>query len=187
MEEEVDFLLDVTKEKMENAINYLRDELMKLRAGKANPHMLDGVVVDYYGALTPLNQVSNVNTSDARTILIQPWEKSMIEPIEKAILHANLGFNPANNGEVIRINVPALTEERRKILVKQVKHEGENAKVSIRTARREANEEIKKLQKDGLPEDVAKTTETEIQKLTDSYSVKVDELLEKKEQDIMTV
>ncbi len=187
MEEEVDFLMDVTREKMENAITYLRDELLKLRAGKANPHMLDGVVVDYYGAMTPLNQVSNVNSSDARTILIQPWEKSMIEPIEKAILHANLGFNPVNNGEVIRINVPALTEERRKILVKQVKHEGENAKVSIRNARREANEEIKKLHKDGLPEDLAKTTETEIQKLTDNYSHKVDELLEKKEQDIMTV
>jgi len=187
MEEEVDFLMDVTREKMENAITYLRDELLKLRAGKANPHMLDGVVVDYYGAMTPLNQVSNVNSSDARTILIQPWEKSMIEPIEKAILHANLGFNPVNNGEVIRINVPALTEERRKILVKQVKQEGENAKVSIRNARREANEEIKKLHKDGLPEDLAKTTETEIQKLTDNYSHKVDELLEKKEQDIMTV
>ena len=187
MEEEVDFLMDITKEKMDKAIHYLKDELIKLRAGKANPHMLDGVMVEYYGAKTPLSQVSNVNSSDARTILIQPWEKTMIEPIEKAILHANLGFNPVNNGEVIRINVPALTEERRKILVKQVKHEGENAKVSIRNARREANEEIKKMQKDGLPEDVAKTTEAGIQKLTDSYSTEIDELLEKKEQDIMTV
>jgi ribosome recycling factor len=187
MEEEVELLMDITKEKMDKALSYLKDELLKLRAGKANPHMLDGVMVDYYGANTPLNQVSNVNTSDARTILIQPWEKTMIEPIEKAILHANLGFNPVNNGEVIRINVPALTEERRKVLVKQVKNEGENAKVSIRNARREANDEIKKMQKESLPEDVAKTTEAEIQKLTDSFSSKIDELLEKKEQDIMTV
>jgi ribosome recycling factor len=187
MEEEVEFLKEVSEEKMEKALNHLRDELVKLRAGKANPHMLDGVMVDYYGTLTPLNQVSNVNTSDARTILVQPWEKPMIEPIEKAILHANLGFNPMNNGEVIRINVPALTEERRILLVKQVKQEGENAKVSIRNARREANEELKKMQKDGLSEDVVKKTETDIQKLTDSYSLKVDELLEKKEQDIMTV
>lgn len=187
MEEEVDLLIDITEEKMEKAIIHLKDELMKLRAGKANPHMLDGVMVDYYGTNTPLHQVSNVNTSDARTILIQPWEKNMIEPIEKAILRANLGFNPVNNGEVVRINVPALTEERRIILVKQVKQEGENAKVSIRNARREANEEIKKIQKDGLPEDAAKTAEVTIQKLTDSFSSKVDELLEKKEQDIMTV
>lgn len=187
MEEEVEFLKEVSEEKMVKALNHLRDELVKLRAGKANPHMLDGVMVDYYGALTPLNQVSNVNTSDARTILVQPWEKPMIEPIEKAILHANLGFNPMNNGEVIRINVPALTEERRILLVKQVKQEGENAKVSIRNTRREANEELKKMQKDGLSEDDVKKTETEIQKLTDSYSSRVDELLEKKEQDIMTV
>lgn len=187
MEEEVELLMEITNEKMEKAIGYLHEELLKLRAGKANPHMLDSVMVDYYGVSTPLNQVSNVNTFDARTIVVQPWEKNMIGPIEKAILHANLGFNPANNGELIRINVPALTEERRKILVKKVKQEGENAKVSIRNARREANEEIKKLQKGGLPEDLAKTTEIEIQKLTDNFSAKVEEYLLKKEKEIMTV
>lgn len=187
MEEEVQLVLDIAEEKMENAINYLRDELSKLRAGKASPHLLDGIYVDYYGASTPLNQVSNINTPDPRNIIVQPWEKAMLEPIEKAILHANLGFNPVNNGEILRIMVPALTEERRKMLVKQVKGEGENARVSIRNARRDANEEIKKMQKEGLPEDAAKRAEQDIQKLTDSYSQKVDEMLQKKEEDIMTI
>jgi ribosome recycling factor len=149
--------------------------------------MLSGIMVDYYGTMTPLQQVSNVGTLDARTITVQPWEKAMIAPIEKAILSANLGFNPQNNGEVIRIAVPPLTEERRKQLVKQVKNEGENARVSIRNARRDANEEIKKMQKDGLPEDMAKDAESEVQKITDSFNKKVEELLAKKEEEILTV
>ncbi len=187
MEEDVQFILDIAEEKMEKAVSYLRDELTKLRAGKASPHMLDGITVDYYGANTPLNQVSNINTPDPRSITVQPWEKSMLEPIEKAILHANLGFNPVNNGEILRIVVPALTEERRKNLVKQVRMEGENARVSIRNARREANDELKKMQKEGLPEDMEKRAEQDVQKLTDSYSQKIDELLQKKEEDIMTI
>ncbi len=187
MEEEMDLVIEMAKEKMENAIKYLSDELAKLRAGKASPHMLDGLTVDYYGAVTPLDRVSNINTPDARTILVQPWEKNMLEPIEKAILQANLGFNPINNGEVLRIVVPALTEERRKVLVKQVKGEGENARVSIRNARREANDELKKLQKEGLPEDLEKSAQQEVQKLTDSFNGKVEEILERKEKEIMTV
>lgn len=187
MEEDVQLIMDIAEEKMGKALSYLGDELAKLRAGKASPHMLDGVHVDYYGANTPLNQVSNINTPDARSITVQPWEKKMIEPIEKAIMHANLGFNPVNNGEILRIVVPALTEERRKVLVRQVKGEGENARVSIRNARRDANDEIRKLQKDGLPEDVAKKAEQDIQKMTDAYSEKIEELLRKKEEDIMTI
>lgn len=185
--EEVNFYIEEAKEGMANAIAHLEDELKTIRAGKANPAMLFGVMVDYYGTLTPLQQVSNVGTLDARTITIQPWEKAMIGPIEKAILTANLGFNPQNNGEVIRIAVPALTEERRKQLVRQVKSEGENARVSIRNARRDANEGIKKLQKNGLAEDLAKNTEAEIQKLTDTYNKIVEELLDKKEQEVLTV
>ena len=187
MNEEVDLVLDVAEEKMQNAIDHLEKALLKLRAGKANPSMLNGVFVDYYGTNTPLNQVANVGTSDARTIVIQPWEKQMIGPIEKAIMAANLGFNPDNNGEVIRINIPMLTEERRSQLVKQVKAEGEETKVSIRGARREANEELKKMQKDGLSEDMEKTAEDKVQKLTDNYYSKVDDLIAVKEKDIMTI
>ena len=187
MNEEVAFYIEETKERMDKAITHLENELRVIRAGKANPAMLSGVMVDYYGAMTPLQQVSNVGTLDARTITIQPWEKNMIAPIEKAIMAANLGFNPQNNGDVIRIAVPALTEERRKQLVKQVKNEGENARVSIRNARRDANEEFKKLQKNGLAEDLAKDAEAEVQKLTDSYNKKVDDHLSKKEQEILTV
>lgn len=187
MTDEVNFCIEEANERMEKAISHLENELRIIRAGKANPAMLSGLMVDYYGTMTPLQQVSNVGTLDARTITIQPWEKSMIGPIEKAILAANLGFNPQNNGEVIRIAVPPLTEERRKQLVKQVKNEGENARVSIRNARRDANEELKKLQKDGLAEDLAKDAEGEVQKLTDSYNKKVEDLLIKKEQEILTV
>ncbi|MDX9847253.1 MAG: ribosome recycling factor [Tenuifilaceae bacterium] len=187
MTEEVEFCIEEAKERMEKAIAHLDNELRVIRAGKANPAMLSGLMVDYYGTLTPLQQVSNVGTLDARTITIQPWEKSMINPIEKAILAANLGFNPQNNGEIIRIAVPPLTEERRKLLVKQVKNEGENARVSIRNARRDANENLKKLQKDGLAEDLAKNAEAEVQKMTDAYNKKVEEQLEKKEQEILTV
>ncbi len=187
MEDDVNLIIEMAEEKMEKSVNHLSNELSRLRAGKASPHMLDGVTVEYYGTNTPLNQVSNINTPDARTIMVQPWEKSMLEPIEKAILHANLGFNPINNGEVLRIVVPALTEERRKTLVKQVRGEGENAKVSIRNARREANDELKKLQKKGLSEDMEKSAEEDVQKLHDKYISRVDEMLEKKEEEIMTV
>lgn len=172
---------------MEKAATHLENELVTIRAGKASPHVLDNVMVDYYGSMTPLNQVASVIAPDARTITITPWEKKMIDPIERAILAANLNLTPQNNGEVVRITVPALTEERRKELVKMVKHEGENARVSIRNARREGNEAIKKAQKDGVAEDVAKDGETEMQKLTDTFGKRVDEILEKKEKEILTV
>lgn len=187
MEEEVELLLEDTNERMEKSIQHLENELVKIRAGKANPNMLDGISVEYYGTMTPLNQVSNISSPDPRTITIQPWEKNMIAPIEKAILQANIGLNPDNNGEVIHINVPILTEERRKELVKQVRTEGENTKVGIRNARRDANEEIKKMQKEGLAEDLAKNTEDEVQKLTNDYSEKVEQLMDEKEEDIMKV
>ncbi len=187
MEEEVQLVIDVAREKMDKAALHLEDELAHVRAGKANPAMLDGITVDYYGVITPLNQVSNISTPDARTILIQPWEKNMIDPIEKAIQAANLGLNPANNGELIRILVPALTEERRLNLVKQIKNMAENTRISIRNARREANEEFKKLQKEGLSEDLAKDAENEVQELTNNYSKQVDDIIEAKEKDIMTV
>ena len=187
MEEEIKFIIDSAKESMRNAIKHLEVELTKIRAGKANPSMLEGVNVDYYGSMTPLNQVANVNTLDARTISIQPWEKSMLEPIERAIINSNLGLTPQNNGDLVMINIPPLTEERRISLVKQVKSEGENAKVSIRNNRKEANDELKKLQNDGLAEDRVKSVEGEIQNLTDSYSKKADELCSIKEKDIMTV
>ncbi len=187
MQEEVDFVLEHSKERMKAAINHLEKELIHVRAGKASPAMLDGVMVDYYGSMTPLSQVANVNTPDARTIAIQPWEKKMIPVIEKAILNANLGFNPDNNGEMIRINVPVLTEERRKGLVKQAQHEGEIAKVSVRTVRKEANESLKKLQKEGVAEDIVKGAEEEVQEMTNSYSVKIDNLVKAKEKDIMTI
>lgn len=150
MNEEVLMVYEMTKERMEKAIEHLDNELMRIRAGKANVHILDGVMVDYYGTPTPLSQVSNLSTPDARTIMVQPWEKSMIGPIEKALMNSNVGITPSNNGEVIRLAVPPLTEERRRDLVKQVKNEGENARVSVRNARRDANEEYKSMQKDGL-------------------------------------
>lgn len=187
MNEDLEFLLDHAKEQMQKALTHLDAELLKIRAGKASTQMLEGIYVDYYGASSALSNVANVSTPDARTLAIQPWEKAMLGPIEKAIQAANLGFNPSNDGSIIRINVPPLTEERRKNLGKQSKNEGENAKVSIRSIRRDANESIKKLQKDGLPEDMGKDAETKIQALTDSYIVKVDALIEKKEKDIMTV
>jgi ribosome recycling factor len=187
MQEEVDFVLEHCEERMGAAIEHLRKELKHIRAGKASPAMLEGVLVEYYGSLTPLAQVSNVSTPDARTIAIQPWEKTLIPVIEKAIMAANLGFNPDNNGEIIRINIPVLTEERRKELVKQANQEGEHGKVSIRTARKEANDSLKKLQKEGLSEDLEKDAEAEVQKLTDSYSKKIDNLVEAKEKDIMTI
>lgn len=184
MNEEITFILDSTKESMEAAMKHLEKELVNIRAGKASPAMVGSVFVDYYGAQTPLSQVANVNTPDARTISIQPWEKSMLQVIEHAIMVANLGFNPMNNGEMIIINVPPLTEERRKNLVKQAKAEAEDAKVSIRSARQEANKEIKKLD---ASEDLKKNAEVDVQKLTDTYIQKVDEVLVVKEKEIMTI
>ncbi|MCK4664282.1 MAG: ribosome recycling factor [Bacteroidales bacterium] len=187
MEEEVQFCIEELKEKMDNSIKHFSDELTKIRAGKATPQMIDNIMIDYYGTLTPLNRISNINTPDPRTIRIQPWEKNMIDIIEKTILNANLGFNPTNNGEAVIINVPILTEERRCDLVKQVKNIGENAKVSIRNARRETNDQLKKMLKDGLSEDMEKGAEEDVQKLTDEYVKKIDELLGEKEKDIMTI
>ena len=185
--EEIDFILDSTKESMENAVSHLEKEFLNIRAGKASPAMLGGVKVDYYGAATPLSQVANVNTPDARTITITPWEKSMMQPIEKAILVANLGFNPMNNGESIIISVPPLTEERRRDLVKQAKSEAEDAKIGVRNARKDANTEIKKLEKDGVSEDACKGAEDEVQELTNGYVKKIDEILAVKEAEIMKV
>ncbi|MCW3785809.1 ribosome recycling factor [Plebeiibacterium sediminum] len=187
MTEEIEILFEMAQEKMDKTISHLEHELVKIRAGKANPGMLDGIMVDYYGSMTPLQQVANVNTPDPRTIAIQPWEKAMIQPIEKAIMAANLGFNPENNGEIVRINVPPLTEERRKDLVKQAKKEAEDARISIRNVRRDSNEELKKMKKDGLAEDLEKDAEAEVQKLTDKYSKIVDEYIAKKEKDILTI
>ena len=187
MTEEIKFYLEETSERMQKALEHLESELQKLRAGKADPNILNGIMVDYYGTETPLQQVSNINTPDARTIAIQPWEKAMIDPIEKAIMASNIGLTPVNNGEMIRINIPILTEERRKDLVKLVKSEGENAKISIRSSRKEINDEIKKLEKNGLSEDMAKDAELEVQKITDNFSKKIDEIVSKKEADIMTV
>jgi ribosome recycling factor len=172
---------------MEKAINHLEVELQKVRAGKASPAMVENIMVDYYGSKVPLSNTASVNTQDSRTLIIQPWEKSMLTPIEKAIQVANLGFNPQNDGVLIRIMVPPLTEERRKQLSKTAKGFGEDAKVGVRNLRKEANEQIKKLQKDGLPEDEAKTAETKIQVLTDSSVVKIDKHIEQKEKEIMTV
>lgn len=185
--EEIDFILDSTKESMEGSVAHLEKEFLNIRAGKASPAMLGGVKVDYYGSATPLSQVANVNVPDARTITIQPWEKSMLQPIEKAIMIANLGFNPMNNGDNIIISVPPLTEERRRDLVKQAKSEAEDAKIGVRNARKDANTEIKKLEKEGVSEDACKSAEDDVQELTNSYIKKIDELLAVKEAEIMKV
>ena len=179
MQEEIELILDDAKEQMNKTIDHLDRELGMIRAGKANPKMLEGLLVDYFGSMTPLSQISNINTPDPRTIAIKPWEKTMIGPIEKAIMAANLGMNPDNNGDMIRINVPPLTEERRRDLVKQVKKEGEEARIGIRSVRRDGIAELKKLEKDGASEDVVKDAEGVIQKIHDSYMKKIDELLEK--------
>ncbi len=184
---DVTTVINQSKEAMEKALNHLEMELTKIRAGKANPSMLDNVMVDFYGTRAPISNAASINTQDARTIVIQPWDKSMLTPIEKAIQQANLGFNPQNDGVIIRILVPPLTEERRRDLSKNAKAEGEDAKVGIRTARKEAMETVKKLQKDGLPQDEAKDAETKIQNLTDQYVTKIDKHIEQKEKEIMTV
>jgi ribosome recycling factor len=187
MNEEVNFILDSAKEQMENALAHLKKELMNIRAGKASPAMLHSVLVEYYGALTPLSQVSNINTPDGKTITVQPWEKKMLHEIERAIMAANLGFNPMNNGDTIIINIPALTEERRRELSKMAKAEAENDKIGVRSARKDANADIKKLENNGLSEDDAKDAEAQIQVLTDKYIKHIDEILAVKEKEIMTV
>lgn len=184
MNEEVQFIIDSVEEKMHNAIHHLEAEFVNIRAGKATPSMLNGVKVEYYGTLTPLTQVANINTLDAHTITVQPWEKQLISEIEKSILAANLGFNPMNNGESIIINVPILTEERRRELSKQAKSEADMTKVSIRNDRREGNGELKKLD---ISEDMLANAEVDIQELTDKYSKQVDDMYEVKEKEIMTV
>lgn len=172
---------------MEKAIKHLEIELTKIRAGKANPQILDGIAVDYYGASTPLNQVANVSVADARTLTIQPWEKNMIQPIERAIIAANIGINPQNDGQIIRLFLPPLTEERRRELVKRAAAEGEQAKVAVRSIRRDAIENIKKLQKDGLSEDSAKDAEADVQQLTDKYIALIDKHCATKEKEIMAI
>ncbi|UMB60021.1 ribosome recycling factor [Lutibacter sp. A80] len=184
MNEELDFIIDSTKELMQEAIVHLEKEFRNIRAGKASPTMLSGVTVDYYGSQTPLAQVANVGTMDAHTITVQPWEKNMLHEIEKAIMNANLGFNPMNNGEVVIINVPVLTEERRKNLSKQAKATAETAKVSIRNDRREAMQEIKKAD---VSEDMKANAEVSIQNLTDKFSLEIDELYKIKDVEIMKV
>jgi len=184
MKEEIDFILDTTKESMDNSIVHLEKAFIKIRAGKASPAMLATVMVEYYGSQTPLSQVANINTPDARTISVQPWEKSMIQEIETSIMNANLGFNPMNNGEMVIINVPPLTEERRKDLVKQAKSEAEDAKVGVRNARQDANKELKKID---VSEDFLSNAEMDVQELTDKYVKKVDALLEVMEAEIMKV
>ncbi len=188
MNEEVEMYMDDAKDRMEKALSHLESELTKIRAGKATPAMLKDVKIDYYGTITPLTQMANVGTADARTIVIQPWEKKMIGEVEKAILKANLGFNPVNNGEIIRINVPELTEERRQQLSKQVKNEGENAKIAIRNIRRDTLSEIKKLEKDKtISEDESKGVQDDVQKMTDANVAKIDKIIEAKQKDILSV
>ncbi|HRP90407.1 MAG TPA: ribosome recycling factor [Edaphocola sp.] len=187
MSEFKDTIISDTTEGMKKVINHLENELQKIRAGKASPNMVDGIMVEYYGSPTALSQVANVSTPDARTVAIQPWEKNMIAPIEKAIMMANIGLTPQNDGIVIRLFVPPLTEERRKELAKKVYAEGENAKISIRSHRRDAIEAIKKLQKDGLSEDEAKEGEARIQGLTDKNIELIDTACKEREKEIMTV
>ncbi|WP_207424470.1 ribosome recycling factor [Desertivirga brevis] len=179
--------LNDAKGLMDKAVAHTESELIKIRAGKASPAMLDSVVVEYYGSPTPLSGVASVNTPDPRTIVVQPWEKSILSAIEKAIIDSNVGLNPQNDGSVIRLNVPPLTEERRRDLVKRVKEEAERGKVAIRNIRKDANAKIQKLKSEGVSEDEIKVGEAEVQKLTDSYIVKVDKHAEVKEKDIMTV
>jgi ribosome recycling factor len=183
--EEINFIIDNAKEQMSSNITHLEKAFSKIRAGKASPSMLDNVTIDYYGSVTPLGQSSNINTPDAKTITVQPWDKTMLEAMDKAILDANLGFTPMNNGEMLIINIPPLTEERRRDLAKKAKSEAESAKISIRNARKEANDELKKL--DSISEDIIKDSENLIQNLTNEFSSKVDDSYSTKEAEIMTV
>ncbi|HMR17232.1 MAG: ribosome recycling factor [Confluentibacter sp.] len=185
MNEDIQFILDTAKEAMDSAIKHLEKQFVNIRAGKASPAMLGSVMVNYYGAQTPITQVANINTPDGRTITVQPWEKKMIQEIEKGIQIANLGFNPMNNGDMIIISVPPLTEERRRDLAKQAKAEAEDAKIGVRAARKEANNDIKKTE--NVSEDLQKNAEVDVQKMTDAYVRKIDELFDAKEKEIMTV
>ena len=187
MTEELDMIFDEFRSANGKTLVHLENELTKIRAGKASPAMLNGVMIEYYGSMTPIQQVANINTSDARTILVQPWEKNMLSEIAKGIINSNLGLNPQNNGEQLIISVPPLTEERRKDLVKKAKAEAEHAKVGVRNNRKDAIDMIKDLKNDGLSEDMAKTAEEEVQKITNGAIKKVDDLVELKEKDIMTV
>jgi ribosome recycling factor len=187
MTEELTMIYDEFKEANQKSLVHLENELIKIRAGKASPAMLNSVMVEYYGSMTPLQQVANVNTTDARTIIVQPWEKPLLNDIAKGIINANLGLNPQNNGEQLIITVPPLTEERRRDLVKRAKTEAENAKIGVRNNRKDAIDMIKDLKNEGLSEDIVKVGEEEVQKITNSYIKKVDELLDVKEKDIMTI
>ncbi len=187
MTDEISNIIKNAEDLMKKAINHLEAELVKIRAGKANPQMLDGLVVDYYGSPVPINQVANVSAADARTLTIQPWEKNMLQPIERAIINANLGVTPQNDGALIRLFMPPLTEERRKELVKRCQAEGEHSKIAVRNIRRDAIESIKKLQKNGLSEDAAKDAESDVQNVTDKFIALVDKHLASKEKEIMSV
>lgn len=187
MNEAIDMALEESKDQMDKALDRLSGELRKVRAGKAHPSMLEGVKLDYYGTLTPISQVANINSTDARTLVVQPWEKSMLDEISSGIINANLGLNPMNNGEVLIINVPPLTEERRVELSKRARSEGESARVSIRNARKDANDLLKAAKDEGLSEDMQKTGEAQVQDLTNSYISKVEAMLSEKETDIMTI
>lgn len=187
MNEDLQFIIEETAESMEKTLEHLSDILTKIRAGKASPQMLSDIYIDYYGAKTPLNQAATINTPDPKSIIIQPWDRSVIVTIEKAIQASNLGFNPQNDGEVIRINVPPLTEERRLQLVKYIQQEGENNKISVRNARKKANEEIKDIKKSGVSEDEVRKAEDEIQELTNKHIKRIEEFLKRKEEEIMTV
>lgn len=187
MSDELNNIRDEAQDAMDKAINHLETELIKVRAGKANPNLVDGIVVDYYGTPTLISQVGNVTVADARTLSIQPWEKNMLQPIERAIINANIGITPQNDGNIIRLFMPPLTEERRKELVKRAHAEGEHSKVSVRSIRRDAMEQVKKLQKNGLSEDICKDAEKGIQEMTDKYITLVDKHLVAKEKEIMTV
>jgi ribosome recycling factor len=185
--EELEFYIEEAKDHMDKSIQHLAHALAKIRAGRAMPSMLDGLMVDYYGNPTPINQVASVNTPDAKTLAIKPWEKNMIPLIEKAIINSDLGLNPQNDGEMVRLNIPPLTEERRKDLVKQSRHEAEHGRISVRNVRKDANDHIKKLLKEHVAEDEVKRGEQRIQELTDEYTKQIDEMLTQKEEEIMTV
>lgn len=187
MSVDLSMIFNETEEHMKKAVQHLEIELIKIRAGRANPNMLDGIVVDYYGSPTAISQVGNISATDARTITIQPWEKNMLHPIERAIINSNIGLAPQNDGNIIRLFLPPLTEERRKELVKKVNAEGEHTKIAVRNIRRDAIEQIKKLQKEGLSEDAAKDAEKDIQDLTDKFSIIIDKHLELKDKEIMAV
>jgi ribosome recycling factor len=187
MSDDLELILEDARDNMKKAINHLESELIKIRAGKANPQMLEGLTVDYYGSPTVLNQVANISVMDARTLTIQPWEKNMLQPIERAIINANLGVTPQNDGNIIRLFMPPLTEERRREFVKRAGGEGEQSRVAVRNIRRDAIEQIKKLQKDGLSEDEAKDAEKEMQEITDRHIALVEKHLQTKEKEIMSV